>query len=174
MKLVVVTQWVRTGRFKSHLTKASPAGQECTSTCHPAMGVRSWRERGGRPRDGAPKRVESWTAGEPQGIQRGKPTVSTHRKATVLGAIQASAQDTTGVCRAGHGFRGGTRERGRATCLRVITPGLGDRATKGPGVIWGFLPDHEPERDTTNAREAGEVSGSERRAKRPERGRGQS
>src|SRR5215831_16941010 len=31
------------------------------------------------------------------------------------------------------------------------TPGLGDRVTKGPGVVWGFRPDHEPQRDTTNA-----------------------
>jgi len=30
MKLVVVTQWVRAPRLKSHLTNASPAGQERT------------------------------------------------------------------------------------------------------------------------------------------------
>ena len=30
-------------------------------------------------------------------VARQKPTVCTHRKATILGAIQASAQDTTGV-----------------------------------------------------------------------------
>src|SRR5207249_5483068 len=32
----------------------------------PAMGVRSWSERGGRPRDCAPTYGESWSAGEPQ------------------------------------------------------------------------------------------------------------
>jgi hypothetical protein len=32
-----------------------------------------------------------------------------------------------------------------------IIPGLGDRATTGPGVTWGLLPGHEPEGDTTNA-----------------------
>src|SRR5215813_14555749 len=42
--------------FKSKLTKASPAGQEQTPRAHPAMDVRSWRERGGRPRERAPKR----------------------------------------------------------------------------------------------------------------------
>jgi hypothetical protein len=51
MKWVSVPQWVRTLRFTSHLIKASPAGQERTPRASPAMGVRSWRERGGRPRD---------------------------------------------------------------------------------------------------------------------------
>jgi hypothetical protein len=27
----------------------------------------------------------------------------------------------------------------------------GDRVTKGPGVVWGLRPDHEPSGDTTNA-----------------------
>jgi hypothetical protein len=30
------------------------------------------------------------------------------------------------------------------------TPGMGDRVTKGPGVVWEFRPDDEPVRDTTN------------------------
>ena len=30
-------------------------------------------------------------------------------------------------------------------------PGLGDRATKGPGVTWGLPPGHEPDGDNTNA-----------------------
>src|SRR5439155_14887987 len=66
MKLVVVTQWVRALGLKSHLTNASPAGQERTPRASPAMGVRSWSERGGRPRDCAPTYGESWSAGEPQ------------------------------------------------------------------------------------------------------------
>jgi hypothetical protein len=48
MKLVVVTQWVRALRLKSHLTNASPAGPERTPRANPAMGVRSGSERGGR------------------------------------------------------------------------------------------------------------------------------
>src|SRR5437660_9865408 len=43
--------------FKSHLTKAEPASQEQTPRAHPAMDVRSWRERGGRLCDGAPEGV---------------------------------------------------------------------------------------------------------------------
>ena len=27
----------------------------------------------------------------------------------------------------------------------------GDRVTKGPGVVWGLRPDHEPSGETTNA-----------------------
>jgi hypothetical protein len=50
------------------------------------------------------------------------------------------------------------------------TPGVGDRVPKSPGMVWGLRPDHEPGRDTTNTMAAGKVSGSERRAKRPERG----
>jgi hypothetical protein len=40
--------------------------------------------------------------------------------------------------RAGHAARGGTRERGRATCLLDHIPGVGDRVTTGPGVVGGF------------------------------------
>jgi len=29
-------------------------------------------------------------------------------------------------------------------------PGVGDRATTGPGVTWGLHPGHEPDGDTTN------------------------
>ena len=72
--------------------------------------------------------------------------------------------------RAGHVSTGGTRERGRATCLLDEMPGIGDRVTKGPGEVGRLPPHHEPERDTTNITEAGKVSGSERRAKRPETG----
>ena len=57
MKLVVVTQWVRTERSKSHLIKASPAGQECSPRAHPVMGGRSGMERGCRLREGAPQYV---------------------------------------------------------------------------------------------------------------------
>ena len=37
-------------RRKSHLTKASPAGQKSHPRAHPAMGVQSWMEQGCRPR----------------------------------------------------------------------------------------------------------------------------
>ena len=86
MKLVVVTQWVRPARGKSHLTKAQPAGQECTPRAPPVMGVRSWRERGRRPRDSAPKYGELWATGSVSSCREGKPTVCSDRKAAVLDA----------------------------------------------------------------------------------------
>jgi len=52
--------------------------------------------------------------------------------------------------RAGHVFTGGTRERGRAICLLDAHPGLGDRVTKSPGVVWALRPGHEPCGETTN------------------------
>ena len=72
MKWVAVTQWVRTARGTSHLTNAAPAGQECTPRAPPVMGVRSWKERGRRPRDGAPKDVESWSTGYSSRCREGK------------------------------------------------------------------------------------------------------
>ena len=44
MKWVAVTQWVRTERSQSHLTQASPAGQQCQPRAHPAMDVRRGME----------------------------------------------------------------------------------------------------------------------------------
>src|ERR1700757_834646 len=56
--------------------------------------------------------------------------------------------------RAGHVFTGGTRERGRATCLLDHMPGWGDRVTKGPGVTWSFLLATSPQ-GTPRTTEAG-------------------
>jgi hypothetical protein len=105
-----------------------------------------------------------------KGVSRRKPTVSSGRKAAVLGATWRVPRTPPGSeSRAGI-QRGdvGTWENHLAPC---DMPGEGDRATTGPGVAWGLPPGHEPTWDTTNATEARQVSGSERRAKRPETGR---
>jgi hypothetical protein len=68
--------------------------------------------------------------------------------------------------RAGHACTGGTRERGRATSLRDSIPGLGDRATTGPGVVGGFHPSMSPS-GTPRTQEAGTGSGSERERSDP-------
>ena len=52
---------------------------------------------------------------------------------------------TSGACL--HKGNSGTWESHVSPCQ---TPGVGDRVTKGPGVVWGLRPDHEPVRDTTN------------------------
>jgi len=82
-------------------------------------------------------------------VQRGKPTVSSGRKAAVLGATWRVPRIPPGSKSGACIQRGssGTWESHLSPCQ---TPGLGDRVTKGPGVVWGFRPDHEPYRDTTN------------------------
>jgi hypothetical protein len=45
-------------------------------------------ERGSRPRDGAPKYVESWSTGESASRSEGQPTVCSDRKAAVLDATR--------------------------------------------------------------------------------------
>ena len=50
---------------------------------------------------------------------------------------------------------------------------MGDRVTKGPGDVWGFHQATSPY-GTPRTAEARTVSGNERQAKDPERGRWQS
>src|SRR5207244_8471139 len=82
-------------------------------------------------------------------VQRGTPTVSSGRKAAVLGAggrvRRTPPGSKSGACI--HRGSSGTWESQLSPCH---TPGMGDRVTKGPGVVWEFRPDHEPVRDTTN------------------------
>src|SRR5712671_5273465 len=83
-------------------------------------------------------------------VRRGKPTVSSGRKAAVLDALWRAVRtppgSKSGACI--HRGSSGTWESHLSPCQ---TPGLGDRVTKGPGVVWGLRPDHEPVRDNTNA-----------------------
>ena len=104
-----------------------------------------------------------------KGYSCGKPTVCTHWKAAVLGAIGQVRGHHRGL-RAGHVFTGGTRELGRATCLLDDIPGMGDRGTKGPGVVLGAATRSRARKGYHKRTEARKVSGSERQAKRPERG----
>ncbi len=146
MQLVVVAQWVqvppdsrRANRSGAH-PRASPSGA-----------VRSRVERGCRPCDGAPPCVEWWTQGYPSRGYGGE-----SRRYPVAGRQPSWARYGEGPghhrgLRAGHGARGGRRERGRATGLLDHSPGLGDRATTGPGVTGGFLLVPSPSGETTNS-----------------------
>jgi hypothetical protein len=96
MKLVAGTQWVRTARGKSHLTNAEPAGQECTPRAPPVRGVRSWKERGSRLRDGAPKYGESWSTGSSSRWSEGKADGVQGPEGRSPGCAKASVQDTPG------------------------------------------------------------------------------
>src|SRR3970040_1759180 len=69
--------------------------------------------------------------------------------------------------RAGHVFTGGTRELGRATWLLDAMPGLGDRVTKGPGVLWALRPDHEPFGETTNGEKNARYRGTSDKRRPP-------
>jgi len=83
-------------------------------------------------------------------VARGKPTVASGRKAAVLKAQGRAVRPPPGAKSGACIQRGsaGTWESHLSSCP---TPGLGDRVTQGPGVVWGFRPDHEPQREATNA-----------------------
>jgi hypothetical protein len=87
---------------------------------------------------------------EPRNVYRcGKPTVCTHWKAAVLGALwrvcRTPPGSESGACL--HRGNSGTWESHRAPCE---SPGMGDRVTKSPGVGWALRPGHEPCGETTN------------------------
>jgi hypothetical protein len=106
----------------------------------------------------------------PSGVSRGTPTVCTHRKAAVLGALWQVRRTPPGSESGAYLHRGnsGTWESHRSPCLQTRTGGPGDhrpwrgrRASTRPRAQQG---QHE-------RAEASKVSGSERRAKQPETGR---
>jgi hypothetical protein len=106
-------------------------------------------------------------------VQRGTPTVSSGRKAAVLGAggrvRRTPPGSKSGACM--HRGSSGTWESHVSPCQ---TPGVGDRVTKSPGVVWGLRPDHEPVRDTTNAQKRARYRGASDERSDPRRAWGQS
>jgi hypothetical protein len=84
-----------------------------------------------------------------KGVRRGKPTVSSGRKAAVLDALWRALRTPPGSKSEACIHRGssGTWESHVSPCH---IPGMGDRVTKSPGVVWGLRPDHEPVWDSTN------------------------
>src|SRR5881397_1269867 len=84
-----------------------------------------------------------------KGVRRGKPTVSSGRKAAVLEALWRAGRtppgSESGACI--HRGSSGTWESPLSPCH---IPGMGDRVTKSPGVVWGPRPGHKPGRDNTN------------------------
>src|SRR5437764_11159368 len=69
--------------------------------------------------------------------------------------------------RAGHGLTGGRRERGRATGLLDVEPGVGDRVTQGPGVVGALRPGHEPCGETTNGEKHARYRGTSDKGRTP-------
>src|SRR6266446_2064356 len=83
-------------------------------------------------------------------VSRHKPTVCQRRKAAVLGAVGPVRRTPPGYESGDCLHRGsaGTWEHPLSPCT---TPGLGDRATTGPGVTGALHPGHEPDEDPTHA-----------------------
>jgi hypothetical protein len=147
-------------KLKSPRLKASPAGQEGHPRAPPAMGVRSWRARGGRPRDRVPQRrlvVDERIS--LKAVTRGTPTVASGRQAAVRQASGRAGRtppgSQSGACM--HRGRSGT---GESHVSPWHTPGVGDRVTQGPGVIWGLRPEHAPGRDSPNAQKRARDQGA--------------
>src|SRR5215475_14494225 len=82
-------------------------------------------------------------------VRRGKPTVSSGRKAAVLDTLGQVSRTPPGSASGACSHRGssGTWESQRSPWH---SPGMGDRVPKSPGVAWELQPDHEPARETTN------------------------
>src|SRR5712691_12912400 len=138
MKRVVVTQWVRAGTAPIPPDERLASRSGANPRASPQGGVRSRVERGGRPCDGAPKSVESWTTGYCSKSYRGE-----RRRFPVAGRQQSWAP--YGECRghhrglrAGHACRGVTWELGRTTCLLATCPERGTGRPKALAWPGGF------------------------------------
>ena len=106
-------------------------------------------------------------------VSRGEPTVSSDRKAAVLGAVWRVRRTPPGS-ESGACLQRGNLGTWESHLSPWFIPGMGDRVTTSPGVTWGFRPGHEPYGDTTNTRKQARHRGGERQAKPPETGRWQS
>src|SRR5713226_9357908 len=80
---------------------------------------------------------------------RGTPTVSSGRKAAVLGA-GGRVRRTPPGSQSGACIHRGSSGTWESHLSPGHIPGTGDRVTKSPGVVWGLRPDDEPVRDSTN------------------------
>jgi len=72
---------------------------------------------------------------------------------------RASVQDPIGVEERGMASQGELGNVGEPP-VSLSHSRRGDRVTKGPGVVWGLRPDHEPSGDTTNARKRARDQGA--------------
>jgi hypothetical protein len=96
MKLVVVTQWVRMKiLIPPDERLASRSG--VNSTCQPSNGRAELEEARRQAASLSPEICRVVVSRIVSAVLRQKPTVCKRRKATILWAIAASAQDTTGV-----------------------------------------------------------------------------
>ena len=142
MQWVIVTQELRTSRCKSSLTQVEPTGQERTRV-PPRQGpyAAGGSEKAGRVLE--PRKVSSCGA-------RGQPTVCQRRQAAVLGALWRVRRTPPGS-ESGAGLQRGSSGTWESHVSPGVSPGLGERVTTSPGVVWGPRPGHTPVRETTHA-----------------------
>jgi hypothetical protein len=96
MKLVDVTQWVRLKR-PIPPDKRLASRSVTTSTCQPSNGRTKLEEVSRQAASSSPEICRVVVNRIAAAVSRSKPMVCMRRKAAILGAIGASAQDTTGV-----------------------------------------------------------------------------
>ena len=101
-------------------------------------------------------------------VPRGKPTVSSGRKAAVLDA-RGRVRRTPPGSESGACLHRGSSGTWESHLSPWHIPGVGDRVTKSPGVVWGLRPDHEPVRDTTNAQKQARYRGASDKRSDPRR-----
>jgi hypothetical protein len=82
-------------------------------------------------------------------VRRGKPTVSSGRKAAVLDALWRALRTPPGS-QSGACIPRGSSGTWESHVSPGHIPGMGDRVTTSPGVVWGLRPDHEPVGESTN------------------------
>ena len=149
MKLVVVTQWVRT-RVPVPPDERLASRSVANSTCQPSNGSTELEEARRQAASLSPEICIVVVNRIAVAVLRQKPTVCMRRKATILCAVwqvhRTPPGSESGACL--HRGSSGTWENHLSP--RTM-PGLGDRVTKRPGMPWGLHPGHEPTRDTTNA-----------------------
>ena len=150
MKLVAVTQWVRAqAQVPPDQSLASRSG--VPSTCPPSNG-RTELE-GTRRQAACSSPARSIVVDERRALKAGawgKPTGSSGRKAAVRKAEGRAVRTPPGA-KSGAGMQRGSSGTWESHVSLWQTPGVGDRVTTGPGVVWGFRPGHAPWRETTHA-----------------------
>src|SRR2546426_1180053 len=82
-------------------------------------------------------------------VRRGKPTVSSGRKAAVLEALWRAWRTPPGS-KSGACIHRGSAGPWESHVSPCPMPGMGDRVTTSPGVVWGLRPEHAPVWESTN------------------------
>ena len=159
MKLVAVTQWVRAEMVQVPPDQRLASRSVVTSTCTPSNGRTraGWSEDAGRviePRNEYSRGQEDISPGGTKGSRR-FPVAGRQQSWVRYGEFAGHHRGL----RAGHVSHRGSSGTWESHLSPCHIPGLGDRVTKGPGVVRGFPPGHEPVRDTTNGRKRARYRG---------------